>query len=829
MANIPGAGNVSPSVLTSVETLSRGVSIPSGTRLSLLMGEGNRQERIVLNALGNGNDGLNPNYTSASGSDGRHFIVGNNGQIDVGPLVPNRVRLFKNGIPLTVLEAPINSNPFDSIFDARVDVSTGRIELQSAHLVDQNGSTYSSGASNVGDGTISNLTLLDNNAPTETWTIRCSSVRRDSGGNPIDGYAKFFARGSVSGVLLDGYGQNVVWTSDGVSNSNGVLQFSISEGGTPFLEGDTFVVKVASGVLLAGDTLAATYKAVFDINNPRLFTDGNTFTFYNGGPTSENLLAVGAQLEFANGTPGFYAMQTAPAVPRRISYSLETSATGDDDPDDLQWALPLNVVPDVDSNINFFIGDPVTGLETQILPNKFPFYTVANPATWMADPANAYSYTVVLDDAVVKSGADGELTILTSTTAQFKSSSVSFGLADLSNRSLRIYNALDPDNNGVFDITGVVQDPMSSNGVLNISRSSGTFGASETELEFEVLDSTAQSARVLFTEDLALTLGQTLRATVVDAKDAEFFDAGWVNAYEAAEKIDIDMVVPLPTQTVSAIFTGGKAHVESMSNIRNRRERILLIGALKGLTPDNVLGNSLAAVEDIGILEGIQGDEVSEILAGDIEDLGNYDVQDSFGDSFRVVYFYPDEIVVQVGGDRVVLPGYMIAAAAAGYFSANPNINVPLTNKTLGGFSIPNTKLYPPLVIDTLSSSGITLLQPVQGGGRVVWGKTTTISGFPEEEEISIIFIRDRIAKDLRVAFEGFIGTAETPTFQQTLFARATSVMQSFLSRRLITDYRDLSVMRDATEPRQWNISVGVQPVYPVNWIYIKVNVGLLD
>src|SRR5690606_20291055 len=118
----------------------------------------------------------------------------------------------------------------------------------------------------------------------------------------------------------------------------------------------------------------------------------------------------------------------------------------------------------------------------------------------------------------------------------------------------------------------------------------------------------------------------------------------------------------------------------TQSNIRNRHERILLIGAIDGLTPSNVLGITLAAVEDLGILEGIQGDDVSEILAGETEDLGNYDVQDSFGDSFRVVYFYPDEIVVQVGADRLTLPGYMIAPAAAGWFSANPNINEPLTN-----------------------------------------------------------------------------------------------------------------------------------------------------
>ena len=34
------------------------------------------------------------------------------------------------------------------------------------------------------------------NAPTEIWTIRCVSVRRDTNGDPVDGYAKFVAQGS---------------------------------------------------------------------------------------------------------------------------------------------------------------------------------------------------------------------------------------------------------------------------------------------------------------------------------------------------------------------------------------------------------------------------------------------------------------------------------------------------------------------------------------------------------------------------------------------------------------------------------------------------------
>jgi hypothetical protein len=288
------------------------------------------------------------------------------------------------------------------------------------------------------------------------------------------------------------------------------------------------------------------------------------------------------------------------------------------------------------------------------------------------------------------------------------------------------------------------------------------------------------------------------------------------------------MVVPLPSQTLSVIFQNGKSHVEVMSGIKNKRERVLMTGAISGLTPENVIGTEPAAVEDVGILEGIQGDEVSEILAGEVEDLTDYGVQANFGDSFRVFYFYPDQIVVQTGADRVIADGFFVAAAAAGYFSGKESIQEPLTHKTLGGFSLTRSKLFSPIIEENITAAGIALLRPIAGGGFVIFGKTTVASLLPEEEEMSVIFIRDRISKDMRTAFAPFIGKAETPTLQQTLFARAVGMTQSFLSKRLITKYKDLTVVRDPIEPRQWAVSLKVQPVFSTNWIFIRIGVGAL-
>jgi len=811
-ATFPGSTNDLPGVIVNVETLSRGVSAPSGIRLACLMGEGARQETLVANAVGGGNDGLDPTYSTSKGSDGRHFTT------SLASLISNRSRLFKNGIELSILEGAIDSNPFDHNYDAKLEISTGHIELQAAQLVDQGGSFYSASATNVGNGVIQNLSLVDTDAPTETWTVRCTSVRRDGYGAAIDGYARFIARGTKSGIILDGYGNQIVWQSNGIITSNTILSFDIAEGSTKFLEGDTFVIQVKGGALVAADSLTVNYISEADINDPEFFSDINSLAAKHGFASLTNRLSLGAQISFANATPGVFACETAPALPRRISYSLVTSASGGVTADDLTFPLPLGVVPDANSNIHFFITNAITGVESQVIPNKTDYYNssiTASPNTFIFG-AYVFAYTVVLENSVQKAGIDGVITAagnLSSATVQFNTDDVS------ATRTVKIYDATNAGNNGTFTIVSV------ANGIIKIS--GGSFVA-ESNIRFQVLDSSSQSAKVLFTDDLALTAGSALRATIVDEKDATFFDAGWINAYEALEKIDIDIVVPLPSQTISAIFQSGKAHVVTQSNLQNKHERMLFVGAIQGLTPENVIGSKLAAAEDIGILEGIQGDTVSEVLAGNTEDLTNYGVQDAFGDTYRVVYFYPDQIVVQVGSDRQFVDGFFIAAAAAAFFSATNTINTPLTNKVLSGFTILRNKIYSPMTLANIAAAGISVLQPVIGGGKVLWGKTTTTSGFAEEEEISVIFIRDRIAKSLRKTFAGFIGTAETPTFQTTLFATATDAFGSFISQRLITDFKDITVTRNSFEPRQWDVTAAVQPVQAINWIYCRVDVGTL-
>lgn len=909
MSNIPGAPGALPGVYDIEETLSSGVSIPGGLRVAAIIGQGAFSEVLVAAALGGGKDGLNPTYTSTTGADGRHFALSN------APVISNRTQLFRNGLPLLGLEEAIDSNPFSFVFDYRIDITNGHIELQRAHLVNQGGAFYIPSSTNVGIGVINGLTLEDSDAPSETWTIKCVSVQRNSLNQPISGTAKFTAFGSVSGNLLDANGNIVYWIANNIAISNNILSFAIQETTvTPFREGDTFTIKVSSGVLNKNDTLTVTYIPVINLNVPTFYQSMKDISTNFGNASLDNNITLGCQLAFANGAPGIMCVQAAPPLPRRTSYILSDNVeAASTNPNDFIFALPVGVVPDTNSAIHFFVTDPSTKVETQLLPNKLPFYTlnlagqpttsqfifsdVQAPAGW------DFFYTVLEQSESVVSGLDGYITenitdgytfgVFESPSVVFDSSYVgltlqvidannvanigSFTIDSVSGGFLFVHTSgftpftsgsginfetLDASGNiigggtgtdGVLDTAGHL-----NSGTVDFSTISGIDGyyvkisgtttnnglypvvahashqvtirksiVTESNLRYEVIDSGATSPYIVVNHNVVPD-GNELRVTIVDARDASFFDAGWLNALASLETVECDIVVPLPNQTISVIFQNTLNHCLTMSNILNKKERLLFIGAINGLTPDNVIGAKLAAVENIGLLEGIQGNTVAEILSGNTEDLANYSVPAAYGETYRAVYFYPDQIVVQAGGDNILIDGFYLAAAGAGFFSGTGNIAMPLTNKVLSGFTILRNRQFSPFTLSQLANAGITVLQPVSGGGTVIWGITTSQSGFVEEQEISIVFIRDRIAKDLRSGFGAFIGMPDDGTMIPKLSARANSLLTSFIDQNLITAYKDLAIVRDAVDPTQFDITVRVAPIYPVNFVFIKVSIGLL-
>jgi hypothetical protein len=856
MANIPGiSGYVQPNTFSRVRTIRRSVSIPGGLRILSIIGLGEREETIVLDAQGGGEDGVNPDYAASTAPDGRHFVLSRTN------LTPKRTTILLNGIPLRGFEETIDLDAFDSRFDYRLEPLTGRLELQRASLVDQGGEFAVPGSSNVGDGDIT-VELIDANAPTETWTIRVTSVIRDAYGDAVPGNAVFTAVGSESGQPLDAYGAPVVFISDGVTRDNGIIRVTVAEGAVSFERSDRFTVRVASRVLAEGDLLEARYIATEDLNDPEFFTDANNLFVKHGFPSETNTLSLGASMAFENGAFGIIGLQAKPPLPRRTSEvllerdePLSSESEGfppigspvtSADIDAFRYTIDGGV-PDVDTKVNIFVIDRDSGDEEQIFPSKVGFYDsgiTADPYNGFIDNPNySFSYTVILDGQVEDEGDDGETTAGQSSFSADSAAFAAFNVEDGESDTLKRIRIFSRDKNGddASDVAGVydilsVGDGTGDTHVVNLTNPSAggvlPFTVSATDLVWELVDPADESARLLLTKDLAVSgtvrRRDGLRASYIDTDDADFFDNNWAAALDVLESADTQIVVVLPDQAFSAIQQATVQHCELMSNTANQRERVALIGAPIGVTSEAVIGRELVAAEDIGVIEGIQGDDPEEVLAGSIEDLQNYKISDNYGTTFRAVYFFPDQIVRVINGTRTFIHGFYMAAAAGGLLAATANVAQPLTRKILTGFSILRDRTYKTQILNQLGNVGATVVIPVTGGGQVLHGKTTTASGAPEEEEISVIFIRDRVSTALRDVLRGFIGRPEDATLTAAITMTVQKTLEALSGQGLLVQFKNLSVQRDSVDPRQWNVQVEVQPTFPVNWIFVDVSVGVL-
>jgi hypothetical protein len=662
--------------------------------------------------------------------------------------------------------------------------------------------------------------------------------------------------------------------------NNGILLFGIQEGGTAFEVGDKFFVDVSSKALAKGDRLEAKYIYEGDLNDPEFFTEANDIAKKHGFVSDTNSLTLGAQLAFENGAPAVLAIQCKPPVPRRTSVTLveERDSLGSGgfsacydsgsesaascEVDDLRFLIPRpteglrNGKPDSDTRVNIFIVRG--GVESQVFPNKSAFYnsqleTDIQQGQWVNSSDNAFSYTVVNSELdIVGSGDDGTLDsesgseYFTTPELDFDGSDVGniIVITSMENSSTgTVYTTQEEISKELFGvsllipsvellITSVNDDSL----VLVDSENGETLDlqGSYSDIQFFVKDpenANGDDASLLLHTDLVssgvIKEGDGIRISYIDENDSDFFDTNWFNAFEALEAADAQIIVPLPSQAISSIFRAAVNHCENMSSIANRKERLVFLGAQKGVTPAALIGTEEVAVEDIGVLEGIQGDDPEEVLSGNTEDLVNFKLSDNYT-SNRAVYFYPDSIVRNINGTNIEIHGFYMAAAAAGYLSARQNPAIPLTNKALSGFSLTRDKNFRPIIQNQLGGVGATLLQPVTGGGLVLAGRTTSQSGFVEDEEISIMFVRDKVKSTLRGSLKGFIGGVQNPDIYLLMSNRVRAVMTGMVSQGLVTSFKNIKVQQDKVDPRQINVFLQFTPAYPINYVFIDIEVGII-
>lgn len=651
---------------------------------------------------------------------------------------------------------------------------------------------------------------------------------------------------------------------------NGVLLFGINEGSVPFAVGDKFFVDVNSRVLAAGDQLEARYISSLDLNDPEYFTSANELATKHGTPSTSNTLALAAQMAFENGAPGVWAVQAQPALPTRTSQTLleerDTNGDGgfnacggnadDCEIDDLKFIIPRpleglkNAKPDGDTQVNIFVVR--NGEETQIFPNKVAFYnsqfdSSVGQNTFITSSDYTFSYTLVnTDTKIIAQGYDGGLQ---SSDGTFSTDEVDFDAEHVGSiivvQSVEdsdgvVYTTADDISSYLFGnlTTGVelivksIEDDSTVD-ILGNDDDETAIIADGFDIQFFIKDegdTTNTSAALMLHKDLVdsgtFQDGDGLRISYIDELDADFYDVNWFDALESIEAINCQIVVPVPTQNKSGIFRATVNHVETMSSLAIQKERVALIGAMQGITPAALIGSEEVAVEDIGVLEGIQGDDAEEVLDGNTEDLVNYKLDQNYT-SKRAMYFWPDQIVRNVAGTNTFVDGFYIGAAAAGWFASQQNVAIPITNKALSGFSILRDKKLKPLTMNQLGGVGATILEPITGGGRVVNGRTTSQSGFVEDEEISVIFIRDRVKEVLRKGLQSFVGTVEDLNTQGVMTSKVVGLLSGLATQGLITSFGNVRVEKDKVDPRQWNVFLRFAPAFPINYVFIDIEVGV--
>ena len=206
------------------------------------------------------------------------------------------------------------------------------------------------------------------------------------------------------------------------------------------------------------------------------------------------------------------------------------------------------------------------------------------------------------------------------------------------------------------------------------------------------------------------------------------------------------------------------------------------------------------------------------------------------GAGTRVSLFYPATVNFNPGLNTSTglsnvnfnIPGYYLAAAAAGTFVGQTNVATPITNKTLVGFNyIPNQTSLIDAQTNYLPYGIATVYQKRDGNFYILQGLTTNTTNYLTQE-ISINAIGDQITLDIRNAFLGsnLIGGPLTPKTAGAAMSTVESVLLNEVSSGLIQGYNNLIYTINPATPTTINITFQYSPTYPLNYIQVSLSLN---
>lgn len=309
------------------------------------------------------------------------------------------------------------------------------------------------------------------------------------------------------------------------------------------------------------------------------------------------------------------------------------------------------------------------------------------------------------------------------------------------------------------------------------------------ELEDGVLSEITAAAKLMFDSGAARVM--VVQSATAGESDVEA-------ALDKLQKEDVQVIL-IPGITLTAgLQTYLKTHVDNMSSVSLKKERIGFIAPLAAGASTTVISAQSASMAD----ERIINIAPSQVNVTFKDNVTKEDVQ-------------------------MLLSSAYAGASLAGRL-VNPNVRIatPLTRKVVTGVDDLNSTKYLQTEIETMAGSGTCVLYTDSAGNvKVNQGLTTDVSN-ANTSEISVVMIKDELRRVLRDSLEGsFIGTEMNTTTTPQLVASAVVSILETQKGRLLSAYRNVSARINLTDPTAVDVSMEVAVIRPLNYINISFTV----
>lgn len=172
------------------------------------------------------------------------------------------------------------------------------------------------------------------------------------------------------------------------------------------------------------------------------------------------------------------------------------------------------------------------------------------------------------------------------------------------------------------------------------------------------------------------------------------------------------------------------------------------------------------------------------------------------------------------------VPSIYAACAMIGWHGNNNNsVALPLTRKSLAG--IYDIKAYKRAEIEKLTRGGVTVMVNRGSDAIVINQSVTTNTTSYNTAEISVVLIKDEIKRRLRGPLDAqFIGTVVKKTTGTSIKTAIISLLDAMVDN-IIIGYDSLTVVQNAVDTTQFDVSFNVTVCRPLNYINISFMVNL--